>query len=325
VAVGLTVLAALALAPLWAPLVLAAWTANLALPLQRRLARWLGGSERAASVVTSLVVLLLLVPVALLGASLAVAVADVTTKLKASKQASDAWHAFFPSDAVLSLTHLNPARAVEFIRQHGESAAGTLKTAFTALTAAAIGVVVYVYGVYECLVNGRRAHAWAKGRGLVAPATFDRLTHAFVETGRGLVIAIGATALLQGAVASIGYAVVGVPSPLVLGLITTVAALIPSIGTALVWVPAALALLLTDHVVAGVVLGVFGSVTSVVDNFVRPWLSRFGELSLPTFVTFVSMLGGVAAFGGWGLVLGPLFVRLGVEALDIWRERKTGA
>jgi predicted PurR-regulated permease PerM len=53
---------------------------------------------------------------------------------------------------------------------------------------------------------------------------------------------------------------------------------------------------------------------------VRPWLSRYGQLQLPTFVIFIAMMGGIAAFGGAGLLLGPLLVRLASEALEIWRE-----
>ena len=68
-------------------------------------------------------------------------------------------------------------------------------------------------------------------------------------------------------------------------------------------------------------MAAIGAFTSVVDNIVRPWLSRYGNLKLPGFVTFVAMLGGIVVFGGFGLLLGPLFVRLAVEALDIWRDK----
>jgi predicted PurR-regulated permease PerM len=323
VTIALAALAAVALSPLWAPLVFAVWTADLAMPLQQRLARRFRGSERAAAVVTSLLVLLILIPLALLGVSLVAAAIDAQTKLRESKHAAEALRGFLPAESGLSLEHLNPQRLLAFLRRHGDGAANTLKATLGVVTAAVIGLVVYVYATHECLVNGRRAYAWLKARAIVAPPTLDRLARAFVETGRGLTIAIGGTALMQGAVATIGYAVVGVPSALILGFITTAAALIPSVGTAIVWMPVTVFLFATDRIAAGLVLGLFGCVTSIADNFVRPWLSRFGQLKLPTFVTFVAMLGGLAAFGGFGLVLGPLFVRLAVEALDIWRERRS--
>jgi predicted PurR-regulated permease PerM len=43
-------------------------------------------------------------------------------------------------------------------------------------------------------------------------------------------------------------------------------------------------------------------------------------------VLFAAMLGGLSAFGAWGILAGPLFVRLAVEGLRIWRlERELGA
>jgi predicted PurR-regulated permease PerM len=72
---------------------------------------------------------------------------------------------------------------------------------------------------------------------------------------------------------------------------------------------------------AAAVVGL-GTVISVADNFMRPLLSRVANLDLNGFVLFVAMLGGIAIFGTWGLLLGPLAVRLGVEGLRIGRERR---
>lgn len=320
VALALVAAALLALVPLWAPAVFAIWTALLCRPLERGLARRLGGTKRGAAAVTLLVVALILVPLLVLGISLTAALLDAQAKLRDSKQASDLVRAFLPSDGGLSFAHLSPSRLLELLREHAKEVAVVLKAAFGALSALAIALVVYVAGTYACLVSGRQGYAWLERHSLLSPKAFARLSGAFEETGRGLLIGIGGTALLQGAVATIGYAVVGAPLPLLLGFLTTLAALIPSVGTGLVWVPVTVVLLATDRVAAGVVLGAIGLVTSVVDNLVRPWLSRFGELALPTIVTFVAMLGGVIAFGGFGIVLGPLFTRLAMEALELWRE-----
>lgn len=325
VAVALVAAALWAMVPLWAPVVFAVWTALLCRPLERRLGRKLGGTNRGAAAVTVLLVALILVPLLVLGVSLTAAVLEGQAKLRDSKQVTDAVKAFMPSDSGLSLARLNPSRVSDFLREHAKDAVAVLKVAFGALSAFAIALVVYVAATYACLLNGPRAYVWLARHSLLSPKAFTRLSSAFEETGRGLLIGIGGTALLQGGVATIGYAVVGAPMPLLLGFVTTLAALIPSIGTALVWVPVTVLLFVTDRVAAGVVLGVIGCLTSVVDNFVRPWLARFGELAQPAIVTFVAMLGGVIAFGGLGIVLGPLFARLAMEALELWREARNEA
>jgi predicted PurR-regulated permease PerM len=102
-----------------------------------------------------------------------------------------------------------------------------------------------------------------------------------------------------------------------------VCALVPFVGTGLVWIPLAIELGATgQYWRAGVVVVMGAGVHSLVDNFVRPMLARYGHLHLPTFVVLISMLGGVAAFGATGALLGPLLVRLCVEALAITSGRR---
>jgi predicted PurR-regulated permease PerM len=55
----------------------------------------------------------------------------------------------------------------------------------------------------------------------------------------------------------------------------------------------------------------------------RPWLSKRADVGLSTTVVLLAIFGGMAAFGAWGLLLGPLVVRLAKEALEIARDRDT--
>jgi predicted PurR-regulated permease PerM len=151
------------------------------------------------------------------------------------------------------------------------------------------------------------------------------LVAAFHETGRGLLIGVGLTAAAQGGVAGLGYLLAGVPHALVLGLLTAIAALIPTVGTGLIWVPVSIVLGVSGRPAAAVAVLVVGLVVSTVDNFVRPALSRYGKLRLPMFVLFIAMLGGILAFGTWGLILGPLLVRMAIEGLNLLRAERAAA
>ncbi|HEY8946656.1 MAG TPA: AI-2E family transporter [Polyangiaceae bacterium] len=316
---GLCVAAFLALVPLWVPLLLAAWTALVVQPLHRRLVGKLGPG-RSAGALTVLLFVLALAPIVVIALSVTGAAVELAHKLQSSGGGRNALRTLLATEPNLSLQGLDARRVIEMTRQHGAGALNAATTIFGAATAVIVGVVVYLFGLYTYLVNGRRIYGWVLDHSPLPRRYMVRLSEAFVETGKGLFIGIGLTALLQGAVATVGYVIIGVPQALVLGLLTVFAALIPSIGTGLVWVPVTIGLFLDNQTGAGIALLVLGCVVSVVDNFARPALSRYGHLDLPMFVVFVAMLGGIAAFGAWGLLVGPLFVRLAVEALRIWRE-----
>jgi predicted PurR-regulated permease PerM len=57
----------------------------------------------------------------------------------------------------------------------------------------------------------------------------------------------------------------------------------------------------------------------MVDTFARPYLLR-GGMALPIGIVFLALLGGVAAFGVVGVLLGPLVVTFLIAALRIWRR-----
>src|SRR5690606_39110392 len=220
------------------------------------------------------------------------------------------------------LLQLSPREIMNFARRHGSGAVDAAGKVFGAATAATIGVFVFLYGFYTFLIDSRRVHQWLLDHSPLERWESLRLSQAYEETGRGLLIGVGLTAVFQGAVATVGYLIIGVPQALVLGLLTMFSALIPTVGTGLVWAPLALGLALTDLIGEAIAVVALGCIISVADNFVRPALSRHAQLDLPMFLLFIAMLGGIAMFGGWGLLAGPLFVRLGVEALRLGRERK---
>jgi predicted PurR-regulated permease PerM len=321
--------AALTLVPLWAPLLLASWTAMVVRPVHEKLVTWVKGSGRAAAAVTMLLVGLTLAPVVVIGLSLFGATASLIERIQNSGGAREALQTLLASESGLARPQFDPGQfkldaqqIMDFARSHGGGALNAASTIFGAATTALIALFVFIYGFYTFLVDSRRANRWIVDHSPLERWQTLRLANAYAETGRGLLIGVGLTALFQGAVATLGYVIIGVPQALVLGLVTTFAALIPSVGTGLVWAPLALGLAVTGHLgQAGALVGL-GAVISVADNFIRPWLSRYGRLDLNMFLLFVAMLGGIGMFGTWGLLLGPLFVRLSVEALRLGRETR---
>ncbi|TAN48085.1 MAG: AI-2E family transporter [Methylococcaceae bacterium] len=136
------------------------------------------------------------------------------------------------------------------------------------------------------------------------------------STVKAVVYGLVLTAIAQGAVAGVGYGLVGLSSPVLLSLITMLFAMIP-FGTPLVWISAGLWLLLQGQQLAGIELLVWGAtLVSTVDNFVRP-LVICSNSRIPFLLVFFGVLGGLAAFGFLGLFLGPVILAV---VLAIWRE-----
>jgi predicted PurR-regulated permease PerM len=145
----------------------------------------------------------------------------------------------------------------------------------------------------------------------------DRYLRAAGAMVRAVVLGFLVTAVVQGTIAGIGYAVVGVDAPVALGALTALAAIVPVIGTGLVWGAAALTLVVTGHWWPGLGLLAWGAVlVHPVDNLVRPLL--IGKATqMPFLLVMFGVLGGIAAFGLVGLFVGPVVLAV---ATAVWRE-----
>jgi predicted PurR-regulated permease PerM len=329
VAVVLVAAAALTFLPLWAPLVLAVWVAVMLRPLMVRISKATGGRHRAAGALVVLLVVAIFVPLVASVVSLSRGAVELVKSVLASHGAKSALIAVVSGDQPATASGTvalleSPARLFALLQEHGAQAMQLVGGIAGAATEATVALFVFVYAVYVFLIDGPGMYEWFEKHTPLALEHTRRLVAAFMETGRGLFIGVGLTGLAQGVVATTTYVALGVPRALVLGLLTCVASLIPSIGTALVWVPIAIGLALAGKTVAAVVMTVVGlAVIGTVDNVLRPVFARFGKLELSTFVLLTSIFGGLAFFGAWGFLLGPLFARLAKEALVMARGDRT--
>lgn len=313
-----------ALVPFWAAVVVAAWASVLAAPLHRLIVKRIHRRKGAAAVVTVLVVVTLVSPLVIVTLSLSASAIELGRRLLASGSGTEALRSLAAngSHAPFDLHKVDLRQALELARQHGASAMGAAKTVFGAATLMALDGVVFVAAFYTFLFDGPRLQEWLIIHSPLERGQFHRLSSAFSEVGRGLLIGVGLTAALQGAVATVGYVVCGVPQPFVLGLVTIFTSLIPSVGSGLVWVPVTAGLLVSGRPGAAAGMLAFGCFVSVIDNLVRPLLAQYGQLHMHGLLLFISMLGGIAVFGAGGLLLGPLLVRLAIEGLEALREAR---
>ena len=65
-------------------------------------------------------------------------------------------------------------------------------------------------------------------------------------------------------------------------------------------------------------------IVSTIDHVIKPILIGHGA-ELPTLFLFFSILGGLAAYGFIGLLLGPILLAILITAIQIYREEYPSA
>lgn len=148
----------------------------------------------------------------------------------------------------------------------------------------------------------------------------EQLFNHLSSVTRGVFYGIGLTAIIQGILVGIAFAIAGLPSPVVFGVLAGILALLPAGGAAIVWIPAVLYLAAVGRWGLFIFMLISGVIISTADNFLRPILvSRYAPVS--AFMVFVGVVGGIAAFGAIGIVVGPVFLALVAAILEYFDEK----
>jgi len=311
------------LQPFFAPIAWALFIAFLLYPLHRWLERKLGGRASAsAGLLTLLTVLMLIGPLAGLGAAFAAQAAEL---LRYAQDFAVEHRPSQPSD-LQSVPVLGPAIiwlqeafgisfaqlqswAVEGARTVLKTLASLGRLAVLGALGTVVGFVMMVFILFFAIRDGRSMFAALRELVPMAAAERARLFAHLAAVTRAMVYGTGVTALVQGVMIAVGFVIVGLPSAIVFGVLAALAALIPLAGTPLVWVPAAIVLALDERWYAAVFMLAWGAIVASVDNVLRPILVA-GRADVGTLTVFIGVLGGISAFGPIGVILGPLVLAL---------------
>jgi predicted PurR-regulated permease PerM len=325
----------LILTPFLAPIAWALFIAFLIYPVQRRLARRLGGrAALSAALLTVFVFLIVVGPLTALGAAFGKQAADLT---KHVQQLVVEHRPSTPSDlatlpvvgpaidwlqenAGVSLAQMQ-AWAVEGAQALLKSLATLGRAAFLGALGTVIGFALMMFILFFAIRDGRRWMENARELVPMSGAERARLFEHLASVTRAMVYGTGMTALVQGTLIAIAFAIVGLPSPVVFGVLAALAALIPMVGTPVVWVPATIVLAAQDRWGAALFMLLWGVFVTTIDNFLRPWLVS-GRADVGTLTVFIGVLGGVSAFGPMGVFLGPLVLALAIALMRFALESR---
>jgi predicted PurR-regulated permease PerM len=297
-------------------------------PIYVRLHEILGRRRALAASLTTLgLASVLLVPIAILGFSLAGSWSVLTERIAnlmsvglapppswlrelpfIGRSASSYWESVVADPERLKqdlLPLVKPAREflVTFIASIGS---GVLEFALALL----ISGVLYV---------------WAEDFGTVLSQIAERLGG---EMGRRQIAVVGSTirgvfkgvigtAAAQAGLAIVGFWLAGVPGAFLLGMGTFFLSLIPG-GPIVLWLPAAIWLNANGHGGWAIFMAIWGLVVvGGSDNLIRPLLIGKG-VEAPMVLIFLGVVGGLFAFGFLGLFIGPTLLAVGYNLFQDW-------
>ncbi|MDP4039822.1 MAG: AI-2E family transporter [Candidatus Pacearchaeota archaeon] len=158
--------------------------------------------------------------------------------------------------------------------------------------------------------------------------TIKRFIKEFRDITHTVIFAQLFVALIQGIVGIIGFYLLGVPFPLILGVILAFFALIPAIGTAIIWFPASLYLILMGYfsqdywiLSKGIILFFYGLfVISTIDNLLLAKIVH-SKAKINQITTIVGVIGGASLFGVVGIFIGPILLPLLITYFYTFKER----
>ncbi|MCU0786254.1 MAG: AI-2E family transporter [Verrucomicrobia bacterium] len=209
---------------------------------------------------------------------------------------------------------------------------GTVKAFATWLTTTAgsivkgsvvqvIGFCLTFYLLFYFLRDRRAALQSLRSLSPLSAADMDRLFGRVTDTIYATVYGTLAVAAMQGFLGGLMFWWLGLPVPLLWGVVMGLLAVVPVLGAFVVWIPAAIFLALEGSWGKALILTAWGGVVvGGIDNLLLPILVG-NRLKLHTLLAFISVVGGLILFGPAGLILGPVAVTITTVLLEIWRHR----
>jgi len=318
--VGILFLCYMIFRPMLPEIIIAGVLASILYPAFTRLAAFLGGRKKtSALIITLAVALFALAPIAnfifYAARKLIESYADLSAFLSQDKLDalihSRYLARFSFSDAALRSYLLEALKGVN--NWIFAVASGLVK----GTTNFIFSLVLIILSLFFFLVDGeailKRVMRWTP-----LPNKYDeKIFKKFKDVSLSAMVSTFVISAMQGILGGLGLFIVGLPA-FIGGVIMVILSPLPYIGSAAVWFPAAVYLLVTGSIWQGIFLLVWGfGVISVIDNIIRAYIIKGKAQVHPLFIIF-SIIGGVAAFGFWGVVFGPLIISVAVTILHIY-------
>lgn len=188
-----------------------------------------------------------------------------------------------------------------------------------------IGIVLTFYLLFYFLRDRRAALESLRSLSPLSEANMTRLFDDVSDTVHATLFGTFVVAIVQGTLGGLMFWWLGLPAPLLWGIVMGLLAVVPVLGAFIIWIPAAILLVLQGDWDKALLLTLWGGiVVGGIDNLLYPMLVG-RRLKMHTVVAFISIVGGLIIFGPSGLILGPVVFTVVRLLLEIWSRRNAAA
>ncbi len=316
--------------PFLKPITVAVLLAIVCYPIHHRLERLLGRPALAALVSTLLVLLTILLPFLLLGAAVRQELADLYQSLSEQTAQDGGWVPWLAHvserltgwlQRYLGTVEVDlQALLLERIRGVSQRFLNDAASLLGDLVSLVVDGVIAFSTLFFLFRDGGEIYDRLAGLVPLQRSQLDRLRYEIGRTITASVYGGLAVALSQGGLTALAFWAIDLPSPVLWGIAAGLFSFVPLVGPTIIWGPAVVSLFVQGSWLKGVVLLAWGAgVIGLADNVVRPFVISSQVRFYPLFV-FLSLLGGVQAFGLLGLFIGPVVLALAQAVVAIWRE-----
>ena len=185
----------------------------------------------------------------------------------------------------------------------------------------AVNLFVLVFVLYFMLIGGTKMEQYIYE---LLPFSDSNKKHVMNEINmivRANAIGIPLLAIIQGAIATLGYYLFDAPSALLFGFLTCFATVIPIVGTTLVWFPLAAYMAISGDWPHAIGLLLYcGLIVTNIDNLIRFILQKKMADTHP-LITIFGVVIGLSLFGFMGVIFGPLLISIFILCGDVYKRQ----
>ena len=318
------------LRPFFSILILAFVVTGIFAPVYKMLAKKM--KPTAASGLTCVVIFLVLFIPTLLFAGIVVSEAVGFLDMVKTAALPDQIRTFFNNSTLIESVNqhiddygivISGAEITRTASQIGQFVGGFLLDSGKAVLSNVLNFVVNFFFmlmiIFFVLIDGNKLVDYLVDMSPLPQDQDEKLVAKFKNMSGAVILGNGVCGLVQGVAGGVVFALFGLPSPFLWGVVMGILAFLPIVGIGVVFIPTAIILLFQGKIGTAIFFVVFYAILSFsIEYVVKPKLVG-DRVQMHPLLVFLAIVGGLKLFGILGVIYGPLVVTFFLTLADIYR------